>query len=163
MKKLLLILTLLCNVAYSDPAPINFKMVDGTIYDITAPGSRWMDLHARAEVTGITPTGSIIRQFSYQPVRSREAKTTRAKVYNVGRPPGAIIRGLTAKVYGSTIFLFGHKLLIGQEVTRTKTAEWLAMPVGQANINGMMMEVWKTGTTPTIAQVREWQMKQQAK
>jgi hypothetical protein len=156
---LILLLTLTINAGAVPPrsAPENFKMVNGVIYDIKSPGSRWRELHA--EATGLHTNGSIVRQIGFQDVRSRDATTVRAKVYGVtrrdamGPPPGTVI-GKT-KVYGSTIFLIGHKMLLGQVTKLT------AMPIGQANINGVMMEVWKGGTTPTIEQVRAWQLTNQ--
>jgi hypothetical protein len=138
----------------SAKAPSNFKMINGVIYDIYARGSRWREL--QAEATGLHTNGTIVRQFGFQEVHSREAKTVRAKVYGLGEAPGAVIG--TTKVYGATLFLYGHKLLLGERVPlRT-----MAMPVGQANINGVMMEVWKTGTTPTAEQIRDWQMTHQS-
>ena len=130
----------------------NFQMVNGVIYDVYAPGSQWRLIHA--EATGLHTNGTIIRLVGLQEVRSRESKSVRAKVYGTGAPSGAIIG--SRKVYGATVFLIGHKLLVGQEAPQR-----MALPIGQANINGTMMEVWKTGTEATLEQVRQWQIKKQ--
>jgi hypothetical protein len=137
--------------AEPEPAPPNWQSVNGQISNINAPGSKWTKVEGT--VVGLHTNGSIVQLQAIREVFNRPPPTTvRAKVY--GRAPAGSVNYV--KVPGRSIFLFGHKLLLGEDVHVT------ALPIGQATVNGAVMEVWKTGTPITAKQLRDFQDKVRA-
>jgi len=88
--------------------------------------------------------GTIVRQFTLRPVYGPSDKSTRARLNGQSSIPGPMIG--TTRVYGSHIFLIGYKLQLGMDLNYNGASAH----IGQASINGILMEVWKPDSKPTV-------------